>query len=236
MVSAPRSRNRLPSAHRSTSATRSVRRSSRAASSTPRNSPKALEEANGDLLKFGAKLLSHYGVGRAELSQAVGAVCQVPVADVSLVQLDEEIVTRFPEEVARTHKVMPIAEENGLIVLYAADPSPWRRQQVESATGQRFAWKASDQKTVTSFIDADVPRDGRHRPPRRRVRRWRTSSASPPRPSPRSTSTTRPRSSQLVNRIVSQAMRDRSSDIHIEPLDDRLRIRFRIDGHLVEAF
>src|SRR4029078_225690 len=41
---------------------------------------------------------------------------------------------------------------------------------------------------------------------------------------------------QLVSRIVSQAMRDRTCDIHIEPLDERMRIRFRIDGHLVEAF
>ena len=41
---------------------------------------------------------------------------------------------------------------------------------------------------------------------------------------------------QLVNRIVGQAMRDRASDIHVEPLDDRLRIRFRIDGNLVEVF
>jgi type IV pilus assembly protein PilB len=31
-------------------------------------------------------------------------------------------------------------------------------------------------------------------------------------------------------------MRDRASDIHVEPLDDRLRIRFRIDGNLVEVF
>ena len=41
---------------------------------------------------------------------------------------------------------------------------------------------------------------------------------------------------QLVSRIVSQAMRDRTSDIHIEPLDDHVRVRFRIDGHLVETF
>jgi type IV pilus assembly protein PilB len=41
---------------------------------------------------------------------------------------------------------------------------------------------------------------------------------------------------QLVNRVVGQALRDRASDIHIEPLDDRVRIRFRIDGHLVETF
>lgn len=41
---------------------------------------------------------------------------------------------------------------------------------------------------------------------------------------------------QVVNMIVSQAMRDRASDVHIEPLDERLRVRFRIDGTLVETF
>jgi type IV pilus assembly protein PilB len=34
---------------------------------------------------------------------------------------------------------------------------------------------------------------------------------------------------------VSQGLRDRASDIHIEPLNDILRIRYRIDGNLVEA-
>ena len=65
---------------------------------------------NGDLLKFVTLLLSHHGVGRNELAAAVAAVCDVPVADISMAELDEEIVARFPEQVARTHKVMPIAE------------------------------------------------------------------------------------------------------------------------------
>ena len=195
----------------------------------------ALEEANGDLLKLVSKLLSHYGVARSDLSQVVAAVCQVPLADSSLVHLDEEIVTRFPEEVARAHKVMPIAEENGLIVLYAADPSPWRRQQVESATGQRFAWKASDEKTVTSFIEqmyrstSDVDHivaafaaEDDQRQVADTIAEVNLDDQAPV--------------VQLVGKIVGQALRDRSSDIHIEPLDDRLRIRFRVDGHLIEAF
>ena len=37
---------------------------------------------------------------------------------------------------------------------------------------------------------------------------------------------------QVVNKIITQALRDRASDIHIEPQDARLRIRFRIDGAL----
>jgi type IV pilus assembly protein PilB len=36
----------------------------------------------------------------------------------------------------------------------------------------------------------------------------------------------------LVDLVITQAVRDRASDIHIEPQNDRLRIRFRIDGAL----
>ena len=40
---------------------------------------------------------------------------------------------------------------------------------------------------------------------------------------------------QLVNKIVTQALRDRASDVHIEPTDGRMRIRYRIDGALREV-
>ena len=40
---------------------------------------------------------------------------------------------------------------------------------------------------------------------------------------------------QLVNRLITQAHRDRSSDIHIEPTDGRLRVRYRVDGALREV-
>jgi type IV pilus assembly protein PilB len=39
---------------------------------------------------------------------------------------------------------------------------------------------------------------------------------------------------KLVNLIISEAVTMRASDIHIEPFEDRIRIRYRIDGHLVE--
>ena len=39
---------------------------------------------------------------------------------------------------------------------------------------------------------------------------------------------------KLVNLIISEALNMRASDIHIEPFEDRIRIRYRIDGKLVE--
>jgi general secretion pathway protein E len=41
---------------------------------------------------------------------------------------------------------------------------------------------------------------------------------------------------RLVNMILFEALRRRSSDIHIHPLEDRLAIRYRTDGMLVDAF
>ena len=42
---------------------------------------------------------------------------------------------------------------------------------------------------------------------------------------------------RLVNQLISQAVETRASDVHIEPFEDRLRIRYRYDGvlHEVEA-
>lgn len=39
---------------------------------------------------------------------------------------------------------------------------------------------------------------------------------------------------KLVNSILDQAIRDRASDIHIEPFETFVKVRFRIDGELVE--
>jgi type IV pilus assembly protein PilB len=40
---------------------------------------------------------------------------------------------------------------------------------------------------------------------------------------------------RIVTMIITQALRDRASDVHIEPQDKRLRVRYRIDGALQEV-
>ncbi|HED65261.1 MAG TPA: hypothetical protein ENJ09_06880, partial [Planctomycetes bacterium] len=40
---------------------------------------------------------------------------------------------------------------------------------------------------------------------------------------------------KLVNLMILRALREKASDIHVEPMETQLRIRYRIDGRLVEA-
>jgi type IV pilus assembly protein PilB len=40
---------------------------------------------------------------------------------------------------------------------------------------------------------------------------------------------------KIVNLILVQAMKEKASDIHIEPFEKLLKLRYRVDGNLVEA-
>lgn len=40
---------------------------------------------------------------------------------------------------------------------------------------------------------------------------------------------------RLINAILSQAVRDQASDVHLEPFEDRVAVRFRVDGVLTEV-
>jgi len=195
-----------------------------------------LGEANGDMIKFSDYALTRHAVGRNELTQAVAAACQVAAAPANPGQLDEEVIQKLPEQLCRDNKVIALSETAEGLVVYAVDPSPARRQVVESgAGGQRLVWHASDHKSVTSFIEqmfrsssnldqlvATFADEDDQRSAADQIAEVSLDDQSPV--------------VQLVAKIVSQALRDRTSDIHIEPLNDRLRIRFRVDGQLVEAF
>ncbi|MGH9174496.1 MAG: GspE/PulE family protein, partial [Vicinamibacterales bacterium] len=39
---------------------------------------------------------------------------------------------------------------------------------------------------------------------------------------------------RLINLVIQEAVKARASDIHVEPFEDRVRIRYRIDGNLIE--
>ena len=40
---------------------------------------------------------------------------------------------------------------------------------------------------------------------------------------------------KIVNLILVQALKEKASDIHIEPFEKQLKLRYRIDGNLIEA-
>ena len=201
----------------------------------PESLAEALNDGKGELWPFGNIVLTKYGVGRIEYAQALGQACGLAVADPRATGADPELAEQLDEKVARKFYFIPASEQNGTVTVWGADCSKVKREAAEAAAGRKFQWLATDPKTVTSYTeqlwrsDADIGRlvatfqdaEAAHQAGEEALNEVSLDDQAPV--------------VQLVSRIVGQALRDRASDIHVEPLDTHVRVRYRIDGQLVEA-
>src|SRR5690606_5032964 len=107
-----------------------------------------------------------------------------------------------------------------------------QRDAAEAAAGAKFEWFATDPKTVASFTEQLWRSDGDID---RLVATFQESDVAAAIGEEVNEISFNDQAPvvQLVSRIVGQALRDRASDIHIEPLDKDVRVRYRIDGELV---
>src|SRR5436190_14352804 len=102
---------------------------------TAENLASALSGANGDLLQFADAMLK-LGVGRAELAKAVSEVTEVPALDSKAIELPDNAKDFLDERTVRANCVIAVADENGTLVVIAADPTAARRRTVEAAAGR----------------------------------------------------------------------------------------------------
>ena len=202
---------------------------------TPEGLAQALGQANGDLLQFADIALARYSVGRTELALAISQATGVPAVDTKGIEIADDIKNLLDEAIVRKNCALAVAAEGNTLVVLCSDPAPARRAAIETAAGRPVKFFVSDPLTVRTFIDqvyrADQDID-------RLVKSLELGDEQSKIASIAAEVKLDDQAPviQLVNRIVSQAMRDRASDIHIEPQDEEVRVRFRIDGHLVEAF
>ncbi len=202
---------------------------------TPENLAQALGQANGDLLQFADIALGRYSVGRTEVALAISQATNVPAVDTKGIDIPDEIKRLLDEAIVRQHCAVAVAAEGNTLVVLCSDPAPARRAAIEASAGRPVKFFVSDPLTVRTFIDqvyrADEDID-------RLVKSLDLGDEQSKIASIAAEVKLDDQAPviQLVNRLVSQAMRDRASDIHIEPQDEEVRVRFRIDGHLVEAF
>jgi type IV pilus assembly protein PilB len=202
---------------------------------TTENLALGLSQANGDLLSFVDLVVGRFGTERHIAAMAVSQVTGVPAAETKGVIIPDHLKNVLDEAVVRRHLAVAVAEDGGALVVLCVDPSPKRRAEIDRAAGRPVKYMLADPATVRTFIDsmyradADIDRLVKSIETFDEQQRIATTASEV-------NLDDQAPVIQLVNRIVSQALRDRASDIHIEPLDDKLRIRFRIDGHLVETF
>lgn len=136
-----------------------------------------------------------------------------------------------PEQVSvaflRTHLVLPLSREAGVLTVAVADPlRPFAAEALGQLAGLPVTCRIAARGEIEAAIDrlygsgssdaalaADADEDD--------LERLRDLVSDAP-------------VIRAVNRLIADAVDARASDIHLEPTEDRLMVRYRIDGVLVE--
>ncbi len=129
----------------------------------------------------------------------------------------------------RSARVVPVAVEGGALVLVTADPlDEFTPAAVQLATGMAVRVEVGVPIELEAALERLYPEaapdaeQGPHEASEDDTERLKDLASEAP-------------VVRLVNQIIAKAVETMASDIHIEPFEDRLRIRYRFDGDLQEA-
>ncbi len=169
------------------------------------------------------------------------AECLADQFSMQYVDLDEEDISQstlklIPEEIIKKHFVLPLGQDNGKLKVIISDPQnldlmdmlQFRlNQELEyylAAPSKIRTHIMHTMDEVRSSIDATASElaEAGHAI-EAEIRRAEAAGEEDEGPVIR-----------LVNLLLDEAVRMRASDIHIEPMADRVRVRYRIDGVCVE--
>ncbi|MDD5044690.1 MAG: ATPase, T2SS/T4P/T4SS family [Candidatus Omnitrophica bacterium] len=183
---------------------------------------KALEEAKVTGLTAERMLRDLGFISEEEIANIKAAALGVPFIDLTDYFIDEEIIKLIPESVAKKYKSVPLFKIGNNLTVAMVNP-----QDVHAIDKIRDVTKAdaiepvlATEKNIINIIDSYFGVTGTVEDILRHIEKEKASGETT--------------IIKLVNVIIMQAMKDRASDIHIEPEEDKVRVRYRIDGVLRE--
>jgi type IV pilus assembly protein PilB len=204
-------------------------------------SPDQLEEAKGLASQTGTKIQEALvRLGYATPEQVMSAVAEfhgLQFVDLTEITIPQAVIELVPESVARENVVLPLAQDDGRLRIIMSDPTDYEtqqklqfilnkdiqpvlapREQIIEAINRHYGQTETESvdsmlaeftDTAIDFTETEATTGGSM-----------DESDAPV--------------VKLVNLIIQEAVSLRASDIHIEPFADRVRVRYRIDGVLVE--
>ena len=193
----------------------------------------ALEEQARTGKSLGRVLLDKNLVTEATLMAALAAQIGMDFVDLADYSIDSSAVTLISDSLARRYQALPIGWDDGQLVVAMADPG-----NVFAIDDIRTITKA-DIKTVMATRQSILDAIDRHNRMDAEAEEVSAEASHEFGGDDEDLSNLKEAVEdapivKLVNLLITQAVADRASDIHIEPSERDLRVRYRIDGVLHE--
>ena len=201
---------------------------------TPEVLDAAVAEQQRNGRPLGRVLIDRGAISEADLVRALAEQVGLEFVDLAERSVDPSVATVVPESLARRYQALPIGwRDDGKLVVAFADPSNvFAIDDIRALTGAEIHTVVSPPAQVRAAIDRLHRLD-------REVEGMAQEAADELDGGDDVTALTEVVEDapivKFVNLLITQAVNDRASDIHVEPTERDLRIRFRIDGVLHEV-
>ncbi len=209
---------------------------------TPRDLNKAIKTQKEKGGKISNILVEQGAVSRKDLMVCLGEELGIPPINLSRYKIKPELIKLIPERVANHYQVIPVSKIGDMLTVAMSDPlNVFALDDIKRVTGCEIKPIIATPEDVMAAINSFY-----HVPARMEeilekaggeeieviggetkelvdlAEITKNSKEAP--------------IVKMVDLMLSEGLKRRASDIHIEPYEDKLRIRYRIDGNLVEAF
>ncbi|MCW5830598.1 MAG: type IV-A pilus assembly ATPase PilB [Deltaproteobacteria bacterium] len=210
---------------------------------SPLQLQQAMNEAKKTGQRLGSALISTGAVKEEDLTEFLSRQYGVPTINLDEFEIDREVIALVPEKQARQHKLIPVNRAGSTLIVAMVDPSNIQAvddikfvtsyQQIEVVVSTDTAIMAAIDKYYTQIQQAaeanleslDMPdlSDIELGEDDEDVNLDELGNASNDAPVVK-----------LCNYILTEAIKRKASDIHIEPYEKSFRVRYRQDGDLME--
>jgi type IV pilus assembly protein PilB len=196
----------------------------------PRAIDAAAEEAQRSGRSVRAVLINDQVVTEEQLTTAAAAAFGINTLDLVTFTPDPAALKRIPLPVVLRHRVLGLTLSDGELVVGVTDPGDVvALDDVRAATGLTVRPVVVARSEVRRIIEklqressdlAEIAEDDQEDQPGMTAQATSVDDAPIVR---------------YVNNLIEQAVQNRASDLHLEPTEDDMRVRYRIDGVLHEV-
>jgi type II secretion system protein E len=164
-------------------------------------------------------------VSAEDITRTLASQNGMDYIDLAQVTPSPELVGLLTPEIARRYKTVPVSEHDGSVVLAVADPMDFEAfDSIGFLLKRPVEFVCAVPSQITEKLERLYPLGFEELGQTVGNVEVEEETAEDNAPIIR-----------LVSNLLAEAQNNRASDIHIEPMEKRLRIRFRIDGNLQEV-
>ncbi len=195
------------------------------------------------------KLILEKGyVGEQDMAVSMGRVLNTPPINLARISIPAEVADLLPREISHNHKIVPVARLENKLFIAMADPlNVLALDDVRRITKLEVAPMIASEKAIMDKLTQldssksgsmeDLISDAEKKGNSEDAENVELASTAVEEVNldQLAASSEEAPVIKLANLILVQAIKDRASDIHIEPFEKGMRLRYRVDGVLMDA-